>query len=107
MSAEIFSIIIAAAGLFITLGGGLLAGFAWMIQRMDKQSASLDQRFDNFREEIRGEFSMFRDEIRGEFSTFRQDLDVIHQELGEIKIGVARLEGPRERLILPAGLSHR
>lgn len=82
MSAEIFSIIIAAAGLFITLGGGLLAGFAWMIQRMDKQSASMDQRFENFREEIRGEFSMFRDEIRGEFSTFRQDLGVIHQELG-------------------------
>lgn len=91
MSAEIFSIIIAAAGLFITLGGGLLAGFAWMIQRMDKQSASMDQRFYNFREDIRGEFSMFRDEIRGEFSTFRQDLDVIHQELGEIKIAVARL----------------
>lgn len=118
MSAEIFSIVIAAAGLFITLGGGLLAGFAWMIQRLDKQSATMDQKLDNQSTRIEQKldnqstrieqkFESLRDEIRGEFTTFRRDLGVIQEDLGEVKIAVARLEGPRERLILPGGLSHR
>ncbi len=60
MSAELLAIIFSAAGLLVTLGGGLFAGFAWMIRRTDAQ-------------------------------------------LTEVKISLARLEGPRELLILPRG----
>lgn len=129
MSAEILSIVIAAVGLFITLGGGLLAGFAWMVQRLDKQAAGLDQKmdkqaaridqkldkqaagldqkFDQHSARIDQKFESLRDEIRGEFTALRQDLGGLQEGLGEVKIAVARLEGPRERLILPGGLSHR
>lgn len=81
MSIEVLAIIISAAGLLITLGGGLFVGFAWMLRRMDDQSI----------------------EVREEFRVVREDLHQLRGELTEVTISVARLEGPRERLILPHG----
>ncbi|NWN88054.1 MAG: hypothetical protein HLX51_05865 [Micrococcaceae bacterium] len=88
MSVETLTIVISAAGLLITLGGGLFAGFAWMIGRMDDCFA-----------EIRGEF---RQDFRGmheEFGSVREDIQQLRGEMNDIKISVARLEGPRQRLI--------
>lgn len=72
MSAEVIAIVIAAASLLVTLGGGFFAGFAWVVRRMD-------ERFDKVNERIDG--------LRGEVT--------------EVKIAVARLEGPRPKLSLP------
>lgn len=72
MSVEVLSIVIAAAGLLITLGGGFFAGLAWLIRRMD-------ERFDNVDERISS----------------------VESELSEVTVAVARVEGPRERLIFP------
>lgn len=42
MSVEVLAIIIATASLLVTLGGGLFAGFAWMLRRMDERFAQAD-----------------------------------------------------------------
>ena len=42
MSVEVLAIIIAAASLLVTLGGGLFAGFAWMLRRMDERFAQAE-----------------------------------------------------------------
>lgn len=36
MSAEVIAIVIAAASLLVTLGGTVVAGFAWMIKRQER-----------------------------------------------------------------------
>lgn len=90
MSVETLTIIIAAAGLLVTLGGGIFAGFAWTIRRTDAQFT-----------EVREEFRAVHQEFRSVRQEFREDLHQLHGELTEVKISLARLEGPRERLILP------
>lgn len=42
MSVEVLAIIIATASLLVTLGGGLFAGFAWMLRRMDERFAQAE-----------------------------------------------------------------
>lgn len=106
MSVELLAIIISAAGLLITLGGGLFTGFAWMIRRTDEQFAGVRAEFrDDFRA-VHEEFSSVHEEfgaVREEFRAVRKDLHHLREELTEVKISVARLEGPRERLIWPRG----
>ena len=79
MTVEVLAIIIAAASLFVTLGGGLFAGFAWMLRRMD-------ERFDK---------------VYKEFDKVREEMSELRTNLTEVKISVARLEGPSPRLIWP------
>lgn len=103
MSVETLAIIISAAGLFVTLGGGLFAGFAWMIRRSDSQFAEVRS---EFREEFREVHERFR-EVHEEFRAVRQDLHQLRGELTDVKISVARLEGPRDQLIWPRGTTNQ
>lgn len=103
MSVETLAIIISAAGLFVTLGGGLFAGFAWMIRRSDSQFAEVRS---EFREEFREIHERFR-EVHEEFRAVRQDLHQLRGELTDVKISVARLEGPRDQLIWPRGTTNQ
>ena len=74
MSVETLAILISAAGLLITLGGGIFAGFAWIIRRTDAQFAAVHEQFRA---------------VRGEF---RADLHQLREELTEVKISVAVLK---------------
>lgn len=85
MSAEMFSLIF-AAGVVITLGSGFIAGLAWLLRRMDERFEKVDQRFDKADDR----FSRVDEQIRS-----------VQSELNEVKVAVARLEGPQQRLILP------
>lgn len=103
MSVETLAIIISAAGLFVTLGGGLFAGFAWMIRRSDSQFAEVRS---ELRDEFREVHERFR-EVHEEFRAVRQDLHQLRGELTDVKISVARLEGPRDQLIWPRGTTNQ
>lgn len=72
MSADVITTIITAAGLLVTLSGSYFAGLAWLSRRMDT-------RFDKVDERIHG----------------------LEVELNDVKIAVARLEGPTPRMIYP------
>lgn len=86
MSVETFSIILAAAGVLITLSGGFFAGLAWLIRRMDERFDKVDERFDKVDER---------------FDKMDERISQVQSELNDVKVAVARLEGPHPRLIFP------
>lgn len=83
LSVEVITFIVSAASLMVTLGGGLFAGFAWVLRRMDEQSSNVDAKFDS------------------RFDTLSTQMSTLQTELNDVQVSVARLEGPRPRLILP------
>ena len=118
MSVEVLAVIIAAASLFVGLGGGLFAGFAWMLRRMDERFAqaetSINERFNNVDEKFDKVDEKFDkvdkkfdrvdekfDKVYAMFDRVHDELHDLRTELTEVKISVARLEGPSPRLIWP------
>ena len=79
MSVDTIAVVISAAGLML----GFVAALAWMIRRTDAQ-------FDR----LSGEIGAVRHELGERISR-------VEHELVEVKIAVARIEGPPRRL-LPA-----
>ena len=73
MSAELITLVSGAVGMMLTVA----AGFGWMIRRMDARMDSLETRLT-------------------------RRLDGVADELVEVKIAIARLEGPQRRLIAPS-----
>lgn len=72
MSAEIIATILTGAGVVVTGVVALFAGFAWILRRIDALDEKLSRR-----------------------------IDAVEHELVEVKIGVARIEGPRPHLLTP------
>lgn len=92
MSVETIAVVISAAALLASLA----TGFGWMIRRTDKLS-------DRVTREIGGARDSFRKEI-GEVETrIRKDLSDrmtgVERELVEVKIAIARIEGPPRQLV--------
>ena len=81
MSIEVITIVASAATLLVAV----LGGFAWMISHlvnhMDLRFAQVDARFESLE------------------SRFDARLSAVERELTEVKISVARLEGPPRRFI--------
>jgi len=100
MSVEVISIILAAAGILITLGGGFLAGLAWMLRRMDEQFDKVDKRFDRIDQRFEQVDQRF-EKVDERFERMHEQIGQVQSELNDVKVAVARLEGPQPRLILP------
>lgn len=84
MSAEIIAIVLSAGGLLLTLGGTMFAGFAWCIRRIDAVERSLGARIDAVER------------------TLGARIDAVAYDTTELKIAVARIEGPQRHLIVAA-----
>lgn len=69
VSVETIAIVISAAALLLSSFGMFIGGAAWLIRRMDAQFARVDAR-----------------------------IDALTTEVVEVKIGLARLEGPPRHL---------
>ena len=72
MSAETFAVVLSAVGIVLSLGTAMLAGFAWCVRRIDAVDAKLTTR-----------------------------IDAVADDVTELKISVARLEGPARHLFVP------
>ncbi|MFK0403152.1 hypothetical protein ACIQTT_12530 [Microbacterium sp. NPDC090225] len=72
MSAETLAIVVSAIGIVLTLGASMLAGFAWCVRRIDAVDAKLTTR-----------------------------IDAVADDVTELKIALARLEGPARHLYVP------
>lgn len=107
MSAEVITIILTAAGVLITLGGGFFAGLAWLLRRMDEQFDKVEARFDKVEErfdKVDDRFDKVDDrfaKVDDRFAKVDEQLRSVQSELNEVKVAVARLEGPQQRLIIP------
>ena len=69
----------------VTLLVAIISGFGWMINRMDARFAEVVARFDA--------------RFEAQDAKFGARFDRIEQEIVEVKIAIARLEGPTPRLI--------
>ncbi|MEN2740573.1 response regulator [Microbacterium sp. X-17] len=77
MSPEVLTMI----GLGATLLVSTLGGFAWVIARMDARFERVDARFERLEQNANVRFER------------------LEGELVEIKVAIARVEGPRPRLV--------
>lgn len=93
MSPEAISLVLVAAGLLVTLGGGFIAGLAWLMRRMDERFDKVDDQFAKVDERF--------SKVDEQFSQVHTKLHSLQTELNEVKVSVARLEGPQQRLIFP------
>lgn len=114
LSTEVVAIIVSAAGVLISLGGGFFAGLAWLLRRMDEQFEKVEARFDKVDERFAKADERFDkvderfdkvDErfakVYDRFSAVDEQIRSVQSELNDVKVAVARLEGPQQRLILP------
>ena len=81
MSTEVLAIIISAIGVVLTLGTSMFAGAAWMVRRIDAVDGNLTTRIDTVDDKL----------------TTR--IDAVAADVTDLKISVARLEGPPRHLL--------
>lgn len=96
MSAEIVAIVLSAVGLLLTQGGLMFAGFAWCIRRSDAIRADLVQ--------VERSLGTRIDAVRTDLADVERSLgariDAVSADTTELKVAMARLEGPQRHLIV-------
>ena len=104
MSTDTLAVIGSGVGGLLTLGIAMFAGFAWVIRRMDAMEHRLivrmdsgDQRLDEKIDAVEHKLSQKIDAVDQRLS---QKIDALEHGFTEVKIAVARIEGPRPRLIV-------
>lgn len=104
MSTDTLAVIGSGVGGLLTLGIAMFAGFAWVIRRMGAMEHRLivrmdsgDQRLDEKIDAVEHKLSQKIDAVDQRLS---RKLDALEHEFTEVKIAVARIEGPRPRLIV-------
>lgn len=91
MSVETITILLSLLGLVLTLA----AGFAWTIRRTDSAIARSEDR-------AAARFERLETKIDARFEVVDEKLGALDRELVEVKVAVARLEGPLvQRLAMP------
>ncbi|UBH06895.1 hypothetical protein K8P10_002406 [Leucobacter sp. Psy1] len=116
MSVDAATMIVSAGGLLVTLGAALIAGFAWVIKRIDGVEYRLTGRIDDVEQKLTDRLDSVDQKLTDRLDSVDQKLtdridsvdqkltdriDGISGELTEVRITVARLEeGPPRHLIL-------
>ena len=85
MSTEVVAIVISAIGIVLTLGASTFAGAAWVIRRIDERIDGLDHKLSNRIDAVDEKLSA--------------RIDAVASDVNELKISVARLEGPPRHLL--------
>ena len=74
MTTETLTIVISAIGIVLTLGTSLFAAGAWMVRRIDDRIDAVDEKLST-------------------------RIDAVAADVTDLKISVARLEGPPRHLL--------
>lgn len=81
MSPEILAVVVSAIGIVLTLGTSLFGAMTWVVRRIDAVDEKLSTRIDVVDEKL---------------ST---QIDAVAADVTDLKISVARLEGPPRHLL--------
>lgn len=105
MPAEIVTIVISAVGIVLTLGASMLAGFSWCVRRSDALDVKLSARIEALDEKLSARIDAV-DAKASERSdklelSLGSRIDALAADVTEVKVAVARLEGPVRHLIVP------
>jgi cell division protein FtsB len=85
VSTEVLTIILGAIGVVLTITTTLFAAGAWMVRRIDERIDAVDEKL-----------SSRIDAVDEKLST---RIDAVAADVTDLKISVARLEGPPRRLL--------
>ncbi len=98
MSADTVTIIVSAIGIVLTLGASLFAAGAWMIRRIDERLGTVDHR-------LSARIDTVEEKLGARIDTVEEKLgariDAVAADVTDLKIAVARLEGPRDACSCP------
>jgi len=115
MSTDTLAVIGSGLGGLLTLGFAMFAGFAWVIRRIDTVEQKLatgigsveskldtkidtvEQRLDTKIDSLERKLGARIDRVEQNQAEFRTSVE---HEFTEVKVAIARIEGPRPRLIL-------
>ncbi|MCT1364970.1 MULTISPECIES: apolipoprotein A1/A4/E family protein [unclassified Microbacterium] len=108
MSADTLTIIVSAIGIVLTLGASLFAAGAWMIRRIDERLGTVDHRLsariDTVEEKLGARIDTVEEKLGARIDTVEEKLgariDAVAADVTDLKIAVARLEGPPRRLLV-------
>lgn len=89
MSAETIAIVLSAVGIVVTLGVAMFAGFSWCIRRTDELETKLTTRIDGVETRLTTRIDGLEARLSG-----------VAADTTELKIAVARIEGPPRHLIV-------
>ncbi|MFE7198267.1 hypothetical protein [Microbacterium oxydans] len=92
MSTETLATIISAVGVVVTLGTSMFVGAAWMVRRIDAVDDKLGTRIDAVEERL-------STRIDGVEEKLSDRIDAVAADVTDLKISVARLEGPPRHLL--------
>lgn len=104
LSADTIGMIIALFAFMVSLGGGVRAMFAHLSKRLDARFDLVDARFDQVDVRLdRMDARMDRMDLRfdrmdGRMDRLEQGQAALEHELVEVKVAIARWEGPPRRL---------
>ncbi len=93
MSPELIAILSTGATLLVA---GFSA-FAWMIHRTDRLFERVRGKVDALNEKIDAQGRSLGDKIEAQGSLLGEKIESVQREVVEVKIAVARIEGPRPR----------
>ncbi len=85
MTTETLTIVISAVGIVLTLGASLFAAGAWMIRRIDDRIDAVDEKLSTRIDAVDEKLS--------------SRIDAVAADVTDLKISVARLEGPPRHLL--------
>lgn len=117
VSAETLTIVISAAGLMLTSVASMITGFAWIVRRMDGMEHRLVERMDagdtklsDRIDAVEVKLSDHIDAVDMKLSTridalddkLSARIDAVAADVTDLKVAVARLEGPVRHLIVSA-----
>ncbi|WP_017203444.1 hypothetical protein [Microbacterium algeriense] len=96
MSPETLTIILSAIGVVLTLATSLFAAGAWMVRRIDDRIDAVDEKLSTRIDAVDEKLSTRIDAVDEKLST---RIDAIATDVTDLKIAVARLEGPPRHLL--------
>ncbi|MFJ4175563.1 hypothetical protein [Microbacterium sp. NPDC089696] len=103
VSAEIIAVVLSAVGIVVTLGTSMFLGFAWCVRRTDAVEARLGARIDELDHRLGARIDELDHRlgarIDGSEKSLGSRIDNLAHEMTELKIAVARLEGPVPHLL--------
>ena len=92
-----------AVGLVLSGSASVLGGMKWMLDRVEKRTSArfdrVDQRFDRLEARTDEQFA----EVNRRFADVDRRLQEVGGSLTELKVAVARLEGPHPPFLIARG----
>lgn len=92
--------LIATVGIGVTIIAGMFGGFGWMIHRIDRVEARLGDRITQVETRLGDRIAQVETKLDRSMDRLGDRVDVLAHEVTDVKITIARLEGPAARLHL-------